>query len=296
MRPAGAAVESKVERYAPTSTPFWRKPAVFALAVVVVAASWLSIHFSQRKSTRPVEPATQAKPEPPPVQIDPLEVQQREALASANKLIAANDLDGARQKLQLALALNGPLTSDIQKKLSEIDESIKDTSLRQLRQNEEELWQQAMSNTASGRFKEAQKDLRQVVALPAGGVHRDEAQNYLDKELPQRILQASLLTQAREALKQGDLQAARQAANQLKQNGENSPEAMAEIDKQEKARLGQLESQFNQLKQRDDDASVQQLKALQPKFQALASDGGPQSGEASSYANAIPSEIGRAHV
>jgi eukaryotic-like serine/threonine-protein kinase len=289
-RPTGP-VKSEVERRAPTSTPFWRKPAVLALAAVIAAASWLGIHFSHQNSPQPIQPASQARPEPPPVKIDPLEVQQREALAGANKLIAANDLDGARQKLQSALALNGPLTSDIQKKLSEIDESIKDTSLRQLRQNEEKLWQQAMSYAASGRFNEAQKDLRQVIALPAGGVHREEAQSYLDKELPQRILQASLLAQARQALKQGDLQSARQTANQLKQNGGNSSELVAEIDKQEQAKLGQLESQFNQLKQRDDDAAVQQLKALQPKFQALASDGSPQSGEASNYANAIPSSI-----
>ena len=66
---------------------------------------------------------------------------------------------------------------------------------------------------------------------------------------------------------------------------------MTEIDKQEQATLGQLESQFNQAKQRDDDAAVQQLKSLQPKFQALASGGGPQSAEASNYANAIPSAI-----
>jgi ketosteroid isomerase-like protein len=53
----------------------------------------------------------------------------------------------------------------------------------------------------------------------------------------------------------------------------------------------ELEGQFDQLKQRDDDAGVQRLSALQTKFQALASDGGPQSNEASSYANAIPGAI-----
>ena len=32
-----------------------------------------------------------------------------------------------------------------------------------------------------GKFTDAQKDLKQILALPAGGVHRDDAQKYLTK-------------------------------------------------------------------------------------------------------------------
>jgi hypothetical protein len=177
------------------------------------------------------------------------------------------------------------------KKLAGVEESMKDANLRQLRQHEEKLWQQAMNRLATGHFAEAQRDLRQVLALPTGGVRKEDAQNYIDKVIPQRIAQNDLLIQARQALKQGDFQSARQAANRLKQNGGDAGPLVAEIDQTEQGRLVQLESQFNQIKQRDDDAAVQQLKALQPKFQVLASDGGPQSAEASDYVNNIPAAI-----
>jgi hypothetical protein len=218
-------------------------------------------------------------------------VQQREALDGANKLIAANDLDGALQRLQQAEVLKGPLTSEIDKKISGIEESMKDANLRALRQHEEVLWQQATSRLASGRLTDAQKELRQILALPVGGVRREEAQNYLDKVIPQRMLQNDLLDKVRQSMKEGDYSSARRAAIQLKQNGGDAA-PLAEIDQAEQRRLVQLESQFNQFKQHDDDAAVQQLKALQPKLQALASEGGPQSAEALNYANNIPAAIG----
>jgi len=87
------------------------------------------------------------------------------------------------------------------------------------------------------------------------------------------------------------LQAARRAADQLKQKGGNPTELVTKIDQEEQQELKQLENQYDQLKQRSDDGAIQQLKALQPKFQTLASDGGPQSGEALSYARNIPGAI-----
>jgi serine/threonine protein kinase/uncharacterized protein YbaR (Trm112 family) len=271
--------------------PMLRRPAiVMALMVGITLTAWVGSHLFLSKP-RPVD-VTSTKPNPKPPPIDPLEVQQRDALNAVDKLIAANDLDGARQTLQQAAALNGPLTPDVQRKLSGIEESMKDSNLRQLRQREELLWQQAMKSVAGARYPVAQRELRQVLALPTGGMHRQDAQNYLDKVIPQRILQDNLLAQARLNLRQGDFQSARKAADQLKQSGSDAVQLVAEIDQSEQSWLAQLESQFNQLKQRDDDAAVQRLKALLPKFQALASDGGPQAGEALSYANNIPGALG----
>jgi eukaryotic-like serine/threonine-protein kinase len=270
-------------------TPILRRPAIMvALALGMIMAGWFGLHSILSK-LRPVSVSStkpSATPEAP--HIDPLEVQQREALNAADKLIAANDLDGARQKLQQAAALNGPLTSDLRRKISAIEESMKDANLRQLRRSEEVLWQNAMKSLAGARYPEAQKELHQILTLPSGGVRRQDAQNYLDKVIPQRILQNNLLAKARQNLKEGDFRSARQAADQIKQSGSDPTQLVAEIDQSEQSRLAQLESQFNQLKQRDDDEAIQQLRALLPKFQALASDGGPQSGEASSYANSIP--------
>jgi hypothetical protein len=121
-------------------------------------------------------------------------------------------------------------------------------------------------------------------------VHRSDAQDYLDKVIPQRIQENDLLAQAHLDMSQGDFQSARSIAEQLNKSGNTAP-LSTQIDQAERSRLAQLENQFNQLKGRDDDAGVQKLKALQGKFQALSSDGGPQSNEALSYANGIPGAI-----
>jgi hypothetical protein len=272
--------------------PFWRKSAFLGMLTFGLIAAVSGVVYSIRSKAPPVTPpAVKAHTEHFAPKIDPLTVQQQDALDTANKMIAANDLDGAQEKLRQAAELNGSLTSEIQKKLADIDESLKDSHLRQLRQSEEKLWQQAMSRMAGNRLTDAQQDLRQVLALSAGGVHREEAQNYLDKVIPQRVQQNGLLNQSRQALRQGDFQAARQAASQLKPIGGDSAQAIADIDREERSRLEQLESQFNQSKQQNDEAAIQQLKTLQPKFQALGNDNGPQAGEAQTYATAVPVAI-----
>jgi hypothetical protein len=277
--------------------PIRRKPAALAVATLgLVAVVWAGGYLIRSRAPLVSAPAPKSSPKAPAPRIDPLELQQRDALDAADKLIAENDLDGAQKILGEAAALNGPLISKIQKKLAGVEESQKDANLRQLRQNEEKLWQHAMNRVERAHFAEAQRDLRQVLALPAGGVRKDDAQNYLDKVIPQRIAQNDLLGQAQQALKQGEFQAARQAASQLKKKGGAAAEIGAQIDQAEQGRLVQLETQFNQVKQRDDDSAVQQLKALQPKFQSLAGDGGPQSGEALNYANSIPGAIAEVQV
>ena len=275
----------------PGSTPLWRKPAILAtLAIVILAAAWIGLRPSIVKRQQISPPAAKTVERPPQPRVDPLESQQRQALDAADKRIAANDLDGALQLLQPAAALNGPLGPEIQKKIAQVEESKKDVNLRQLRQGEEVLWQRATRLVADGKFADAQKDLKQVLALPTGGVHREDAQKYLTKTIPQQQAQNALLAKGRQNVTQGDFAAARRAADQLKQAGGNPDDLVAQIDQAEQGQLKQLESQFDQLKSRDDDAAIQQLKALQPRFQALA-DSGPQSGEALNYANNIPAAI-----
>jgi eukaryotic-like serine/threonine-protein kinase len=276
----------------PGPVPVWRKPSLVVLGGLVLAvAVGAGIHFSTSKPVRVVVPEATSQPRVTKPEIDPLEIKQREAISSADQLIAANDLEGAKRTLQQAASLNGPLTTDIQKKLVGIEESMKDASVRQLRQREELLWQQAKNREASGRYKEAENELRQILALPAGGVRRDDAQRYLDTVIPQHQLRDRLLAQARQDLKQGDFRSARQVAAQIQQNGADSSQLTIEIDQTEQAQLSQWESQFNQLKQGDDDAAVQRLKALEPKFQSLAGEGGARAGEAQSYVNSISSAI-----
>ncbi len=273
---------------APVSSPMWRKAGILAIvAIAVVSAIWFGVR-PRSASRAPVAVKTTQKAAQST--IDPLETEQRQALLDANNKIAANDLDGASKVLQPAAALNGPLTSEIQQKLVQVEESMKDANLRQLRQKEEVLWQRAMSSVAEARFSEAQNDLQQVVALPAGGVRREDAQRYLERTIPQLKIQKSLDAHARQNLERGDFPSARHVADEIKQNGGNPTELVSKIDQAELAQLKQLESQFEQLKLRDDEAAIQQLKTLQPRLQAL-SDGGPQSDEALTYANNIPAAI-----
>jgi serine/threonine-protein kinase len=276
----------------PASVPLWQRPTVLIIsALVLLSAMWFAVRSLNVKPRPAGPPVAKAVQQPPQPHVDPLQTEQRKDLDSADSKIAENDLDGAVQLLQQAAALNGPLTSEIQKKLSEIEESKKDANLRQLRQSEELLWRRAISRAGVGHYAEAAKDLKEILALPSGGVHRDDAQRYLEKTIPQQKLQDSLAVQVRQSLAQGDFQSARRAADQFKENGGNPAELVAGIDQAEQAQLKQLESQFDQLKQRDDDSTIQQLRALQSKFQALGSDGGPQSSEALSYANNIPGTI-----
>jgi serine/threonine protein kinase/ketosteroid isomerase-like protein len=284
--------QSASTKLQPIPVQAWRKLALLALVGLGVGlAVWTGVYFSASKPPHVVVPEATSQPRVTKPQIDPLEIKQREAINSADQLIAANDLDGAMRTLQQAASLNGPLTTDIQKKLVGIEESLKDASVRELRLREELLWQQAKSREAIGRYKDAENELRQILALPSGGVRRDDAQRYLDTVIPQHQLRDRLLAKARLDLKQGDFRSARQAAVQIQQSGADPSQLTAEIDQAEQAQLSQWESQFNQLKQGEDDAAVQKLKALEPKFQSLASEGGPHSGEAQSYVNGIASAI-----
>jgi uncharacterized protein YbaR (Trm112 family) len=260
---------------------------VLALAAAVAAGYYLWPHKSSVKAPQIV--ATKPAVVVPPA--NPLEVKQREAMATAEKLVADNNLEQSRQTLLDAEKLNGPLTPAVQSMRGQIEDSMKNAQLRQLRQREAQLWQQAAESLGSRQFAQAETELKQIEALPEGGVHREDAERYLTDVIPKLKQQGKLLAEARQSLKQGDFESARKFTSQLQENGGDASELNGEIEKSEGDRLTQLESQFNQYKRGDDDSSVQQLKALQPKFQVLASSGGPKSAEAQSYANSIPSSI-----
>jgi hypothetical protein len=226
-----------------------------------------------------------------PAKTTELEVQQRMALGAASKQIATNDLDAAKDQLQKAAALNGPLTEELQKRISEIDASKNDPHLRQLRQREEQLWQKALKSADAGRYMEAEKGLRQILQLGLGGLHRDDAQTYLEKVIPQHLEELDLVTQARLDLAQDEFQSARGIAAQLVKKGSNPSALVAEIDEKERTRMAELEKQYNDLSARDSGEVVLKLNALWPKFQELAAAGGPMSGEALDYVNKIPETV-----
>jgi hypothetical protein len=270
----------------PSSVPKWRRPAVVILLVLGLSACvWVGLRSVPSK---PVPIPVPYTPQPFTPDLTLLEAKQRSALKAAGESVALNDLDGALAKLREAAALNGPLTPDLQRRISEIEESQKDPNLRLLRQREERLWQQVLKQVEDRRFIDAQKKLRQIAALGAGGVHREDAKTYLDKVIPKRLEESDLFTQAHLDLAQEEFQSARIIADQLKKNGGDPKPLLAEIDLAEQNQFTKLESQFNELKQGDNDKAVQTLNALWPKFQELAAADGPRSGDAWFYMNEIP--------
>ncbi|HMD08611.1 MAG TPA: protein kinase [Candidatus Acidoferrum sp.] len=318
-----------------------------ALVLCAVGLIWGLIRIATLLGTHETAPTpTVAKPTAKP-EPNPLEVQQRDALKAADKLVASNDLEGALKILSPAADLNGPFTAEIKKKQASIEESMQNQNLRDLRRREELLWQQANDDVTSGRFADAQKKLHQILALGDGGLRKNDAQQTLAHTIPDRQAEEKLFSQARQAaqksdinslqsasdilsrlasregprkpeaekmlqdvraklsssyvssarqdLQRGDFHAARQKAGQIQQSGSDAGALSTEIDQAEQSRLTQLESQFNQLKQSDDDAAAQQLSNLQRGFQALADSAGPRSEEAKGYVNNLPEAIREVH-
>jgi serine/threonine-protein kinase len=179
---------------------------------------------TREAASTPVVAKPPAKPEP-----NPLEVQQRNALNAADKLVASNDLEGALKILTPAADLNGPLTAEIKKKQAGIEESMQNQNLRDLRRREEQLWQQANDDVAGGRFAEAQKKLHQILALGDGGLRKNDAQQYLTHTIPARQEEEKLFSQARQAAQKGDINSLQSASDILSRlasgEGPRKPEA-----------------------------------------------------------------------
>jgi len=235
------------------------------LALAAVALIWGAVRLvpliRPHETTPPIAPKITLKQEP-----NPQEVQQRNAMSAADKLVAANDLEGARRILNPAANLNGPLSAEIKKKLAGIEESMQNQGLRDLRRKEEQLWQQANDDVASGRFPEAEKKLRQILALGDGGVRKNDAQQYLAHTIPAREQEEKLFSQARQASQKGDLNSLQNASDLLKHlialEGPRKPEAeqlLADI----RARLySSYASGANQDLQRGDFRAARQKAGL----------------------------------
>jgi hypothetical protein len=194
----------------------WKRPAVIGgIAAILVAAAWLGLRQPGEKGN-PGKAAPPAAVTTQPV-VNPLEVRQREAMDQADQRRAAGDFNGASALLQSAAALNGPLSADIQKKQADIQAEINDGRLRGLRQSEEQAWQNAKKDVDAGRFSSAEKYLASILALPEGGLRRDDARKYRDQIIPQRKQEETLWAQAKKDAQKSDLASLKQADGVLAQ-------------------------------------------------------------------------------
>jgi eukaryotic-like serine/threonine-protein kinase len=242
---ASAAAESQ-----PMPVPLWKRPAALAIGVIALVTVWGGVHFistrRQEEAARTAAPRTGVLTP----KVNPLELQQRQALNQADKMRVAGDLAGASRVLQDAAALNGPLTGDVQKMQSAIEAESKDDQLRKLRQQEAQLWQGATSDVDRGQFRTAEKELNRILTLPEGGIRRDDAQKYLSQVIPQRMHEEGLLTQARQAAQKNDQNSLTNAVSLLDQvialEGPRKPDA-EQLRQQVSAKLATLTSQQQQI-------------------------------------------------
>jgi eukaryotic-like serine/threonine-protein kinase len=185
--------------------PYWKRPTVVAIAAVSLIMVWGGVHLVNVSRQKDAVLVAVPKQTPVQPQVDPRELRQREALEAADKSRAAGDLAGASRAVQDGSLLNGPLSSEIRKKQDAIQAEMNDESLRKVRQQEAQLWQQAISDVDRGRFDPARTALEKVVKLPEGqGLKREDAQKYLTQIIPQRQHEEDLLAQAKQAVSMKD--------------------------------------------------------------------------------------------
>jgi hypothetical protein len=203
----------------PVVLPLWKRPALVAGGVVVLLVlAWAGIHaFSgSRKpgSTLAVHvPQQLAAPKP---QVNPVEERQRNAINAADKDRAAGNLQSAAGELEQAAALNGPLNAELQKKQDQIREEMSNKTLAELGRRQEQLWLQAQKEIGRSQFNSAEQDLRRIVA-EKDGPRNNDAQNYLDKVVPQRKEEERLLARAKQGSRANDINTLKQASSTLDQ-------------------------------------------------------------------------------
>jgi serine/threonine protein kinase len=223
----------------------WRRPAVIGgIVVVMVAAAWFGLHQpSEKTSPSQTPPPIATRSEPA---VNPLEVRQREAIDQADQRRASGDLTGAAALLQSAAALNGPLSAEIKEKQTEIQAEVNDAKLGTLRQKEEQAWQSAKKDVEAGRFSSAEKYLATILALPEGGLRKDDARKYQDQIIPQRKQEETLWARAKKDSEKNDIASLKQADDTLAQvvqlGGPRKSEA-AQLRQTVEAKVGSLGQQ-----------------------------------------------------
>ena len=178
---------------------------------------------------------------------------------------------------------------------------------------EQELWDKAVAYLRDGDLDDAEKSLRDVLALPAIGPRWSDAAHYLDQVIPERRRDQQLWTAAlfastspapghllQEVKLLDELLAAggahQKEARQMRDTAiaqlilgssrRNSATAPAESDAGQ-WQMTRLKNHFDELVQQGDAAALEQLQDLQSKFQSLAEGQEPLATDARDYMNSV---------
>lgn len=243
----------------------------------------------------------------------PLEAQQRRLIDLAHQAANARDYKTAQTRLDEAVKLNGPLNSlaaDLRRGFSE---EAYGAELKRAEGQEQTLWDEGISELRDAQFDAAEKALRNILVLPAGGRHWADAERYVDVVIPQRRQEQQLWTEAQiesTSAERGHLlkeikalddvmaeggaheQQARQMRDAVirqivRDNARRNGQVDPTLSEGYEAQLAGLETQFVNLALKGDAAALEGLQELRPKFKALADAGGPLAMDARDYLNNV---------
>ena len=221
-----------------------------------------------------------------------IEVQQRHLIVLAEAAADTGDYKSAQDRLDEAARLNGPSNgtiSDLRRNFSQ------QSQLQRAALQEQTLWDQAMKDMQASEFDDAEKLLREVIALPDAGPHRPDAERYADEIIPQRryedLLWSNLQQYARSLsadhveneLKTVDKivilgSARQQQANRVRQalvaqlaeaGAMKNRKPLPAVPDWSRSRIASLRDQFDLAVQQGNADALSQLEKLRPQFKAL---------------------------
>jgi serine/threonine protein kinase len=243
----------------------------------------------------------------------PLEEQQRRLVDLARQAGDAHDYKAAQARLDEAAKLDGPLNSLAAGLRRDYGEQAYGAELKRAETQQQTLWNEGIAELQDGQVDAADRALRNILLLPAGGRHWADAQRYVDQVIPQRRQEQQLWTEAQmqsSSVERGHLlkqikaldevmaeggaheQQARQMRDAVirqivRDNARRNGQVDPTLSEGYEAQLAGLETQFVNLALKGDVAALEGLQELRPKFKALADAGGPLAMDARDYLNSV---------
>lgn len=269
---------------------------------------------SQQPDSTP-QPSAQSSPQTSPQAAAPSpEDQQRHLIDLAHEAADKNDLKTARNRLDQAEKLDGPLNPLIKNLRRQFTQEEQSEETRRITKQESSLWNQAMDQMNQGSLDQAEGYFRKILALPEGGRRRADAERYLNDVIPARRQEDQLWAQAQQTWQSQQPGRARKTIallDQIMEGGgprvqqaqewrtvlfqwiakneakaQNKPQPIAAAA-EERMRFSLLEDQFRAATRRGDSSGQEQLRGLRPQFRAIADAGGPFAAEARDYMNNV---------
>ena len=244
-----------------------------------------------------------------------LEAQQRRLIDLAHAAADASDYKVAEDRLDEAARLDGPLNTTIADLRRQFSEQARSAQTQRAAQEERSRWDRAMKHMQSGELDDAEKLLREMIALP-GAVHRRaDAERYVDQIIPQRrqeeLLWADLQQSSRSVspdhfaievktldklliLGSDRQQEARQLRGALiarlaQANATKSRKPLPAVSVSDRGLFAELQNRFDRAVRQGNVEALQQLHSLRPQFKALTRREGLLGMDARDYlSNLIP--------